>query len=95
MLARFSDFAEEKPMTGAKISVNEIIGKEITVKGFRVADSSKRSGTKCLTLHIDLDGEERVVFTGSSVLLEQSEKYKDHLPFLATIKRVDSFLTFS
>ena len=92
---RFSDFADERPMTGEKISVNEVIGKEIEVLGYRITDSNKRSGTKCLTLHIRLDGEERVVFTGSYVLMEQVERYQELLPFIASIKKVNNFLTFS
>ena len=63
--------------------------------GYRITDSNKRSGTKCLTLHIRLDGEERVVFTGSYVLMEQVERYQEQLPFIASIKKVNNFLTFS
>jgi hypothetical protein len=36
-----------------------------------------------------------VVFTGSSVLVEQMEKYGGKVPFVATIKRVDRYYTLS
>ena len=91
----FSDFADERPLTGDKISVNELLGKEIEVIGYRISDSTKRAGTRCLTLHVRYQEKERVCFTGSSVLIEQTEKYSDHIPFIATIKKIDNFLTFS
>ena len=94
-MEKFSDFADERPLTGDKISINDLIGKEIVVKGYRLSDSNKRPGTKCLTLHVDVDGEERVAFTGSAVLIEQIEKYKEHIPFQTTIKKANAFLTFS
>jgi hypothetical protein len=36
-----------------------------------------------------------VVFTGSSVLVEQMEKYGEKVPFIAVIKRVDRYYTMS
>jgi hypothetical protein len=42
-----------------------------------------------------MDGNRYVLFTGSSVLIEQMEKYKDEVPFLTTIKKVDRYYTFS
>ena len=94
-MARFSDFADEKPLTGDKVSIQDLLNKEITVKGYRISDSTKRIGTKCLMLQIDFDGEERVCFTGSSVLLEQIQKYSDHIPFETTIKQINKFITFT
>jgi hypothetical protein len=40
-------------------------------------------------------GNRYVLFTGSTILIEQMEKYKDEMPFMATIKKVDKFYTLS
>ena len=95
-MKRFSDFASaEEVMTGEKVKIEEILDQEIKVLGCKVADSKFKAGTKVLTLQFSLNGEKRVLFTGSNVLIEQAEKYKDEMPFLTTIKKVDKFFTFS
>jgi len=93
---RFSDFASgAETMTGDKIKIDEVIDKEIEILGFKIKDSKIKAGTKVLTLKFKLDNKERVLFTGSSVLLDQAEKYKEEMPFITTIKKVDKFYTFS
>ena len=47
------------------------------------------------TSQFKLNNEKYVVFTGSSVLIEQCKKYKDEMPFIAMIKQVDKYYTFS
>ena len=95
-MKRFSDFAQEPTaMTGEKVKMDDLLGKEIEVTGYKIGDSKQKVGTKLLTLQFKLDGEERILFTGSNVLLEQVEKYEDQLPFLATIKKVNKFYTFT
>lgn len=82
-------------MAGKKIPLNEVLNREIVVKAFRTTPSTKKPGTICLTLCIEIDGVERVIFTGSTVLAQQAEKYKDQMPFEATIKKIDNFYSFS
>lgn len=48
-----------------------------------------------LTLQFTLNGEERILFTGSNVLIEQMEKYGHEAPFLATIEKVNKFYTLT
>lgn len=95
MVHKFSEFADEHPMSGKKIPINEVLNCELTVKGYRVTDSSKNPGTKCLTISVVFEDIERVIFTGSTVLIDQCEKYKDQMPFEATIKKIDNYYTFS
>lgn len=95
---KFSDFAKESAiLDGNKLSMSEIINREILIIGYRLAESkySKNNNPKCLTLHIELDDKRYVVFTGSVILIEQIEKYKGEIPFLTTIKQVDKYYTFS
>lgn len=95
---RFSDFAEEaSPMDGTKLKIEDVINKEILVINCKIKESkySKTNSSKCLMLQFEMDGNRYVLFTGSSVLLEQMEKYKEEIPFLTTIKKVDRYYTFS
>ena len=82
-------------MTGDKIKISDILEKEIEVIGYRISDSKQKLGTKMLTLQFKLDGEERVLFTGSSVLIEQIEEYGHEIPFLTVIQKVNRFYTFT
>ncbi len=95
---KFSEFANEPPvLDGSKINMSSIINKEILVIGYRITNSkyNANNSSKCLTIHIELDNIRYVVFTGSLVLIEQIEKYKEQIPFLATIKKIDKYLSFT
>jgi hypothetical protein len=97
-LKRFSDFATESTaITGDKIKIEEVLGKEIEVTGYKITDSKyqKTNGDKVLTLQFKLEGKDRILFTGSNVLMEQTEKYKNEIPFFATIIKSNKFYTFS
>ena len=48
-----------------------------------------------MTLQFKLNREEKILFTGSKVLMNQIEKYKDELPFIAIIKKINKFYTFT
>lgn len=95
-MKKFSDFAkEDSVMTGDKIKIGKIIGREVEVIDYKVSDS-RFEGKKLLTLQIKLDGENRIVFTSSGVLIDQSQKYEEEMPFLATIEKInDRFYSFT
>ena len=96
MSRRFSDFAtQDDVMDGNKIKIGELIDKEIEVVGFKIANSKVKPNEKCLTIQFILDGEKRIVFTGSSVLADQCVKYESEMPFTATIKMIHKYYTFS
>lgn len=92
---KFSDFAEENPLEGQKISLLELINKEVEVLAYKLNDSKQKSGTQCLTLQVRYNNELRVLFTGSSVLISQVLKYADKLPFEAKIKKINNYFTFA
>ena len=95
-MKRFSDFAKKtNVMTGEKMKIDEVTGKEIEVLGYKVGNSKQKPGTKVLTLQFKLDGVEHILFTGSNVLLEQAEQYEHEMPFLTTIEKVNKFYTFT
>ena len=95
---KFSDFANEPPLLdGAKVKIEDILNTEILVIGYRIIDS-KYDDTergKCLTIQFETNETRNILFTGSKVLLDQIEKYKDEIPFLATIKKIDRYYTFT
>ena len=95
-MKKFSDFAtEDSIMSGDKIKIGDITGKEVEVIDYRIGNS-KFEGKKLLTLQIKLDGENRVIFTSSNVLIDQSQKYEEEMPFLATIKKINNrFYSFT
>lgn len=96
-MERFHDFAEESgPLDGNKIRIDDILNKELIITGYKIKESKyPKSGPKCLTLQVVLDDKKYVLFTGSVVLLEQMEKYQDHLPFIATIQKIDRYYTLT
>ena len=97
-LKQFSDFAQEaKPMDGLKLKIDNVINQEILIIGCKIKDSkfSKTNTSKCLTLQFVLQEKRYVLFTGSSILIEQMEKYQNEIPFLATIKKIDRYYTLS
>ena len=77
---RFSDFCEEaKPLDGAKTKVEEVLNREILITGCTVTHSkyNENGHGKCLTIQYELEGARNVMFTGSTVLIDQIEKYGD------------------
>ena len=98
MMRKFSDFAQdERIIDGEKLNIASILNKEIMVIGYRIKNSkyAKSNYEKCLSLQFEIDGTKFVAFTGSNVLIDQIEKYKDEIPFFTTIIKIDKYFTFS
>lgn len=95
-MRRFSEFAKVTSLEGQKIKIDAILDKEIAVTGYRITNS-KYSGNsgKCLTLQVEYNNTVYVIFTGSAVLMEQVEEYSEEIPFLATIRKIDKFYSFT
>jgi len=97
---RFSEFVDVFVMDGKKITIEEILGREIIVLRYRISDTKyvDAKNPKCLTVQFvfsELPNEHRVFFTGASVLMSQLENNKDKLPFISVIRRVGRYFTFS
>lgn len=92
----FSVFAKDKlPMPGVKKRLDEILNKEIVVVDFRLTKSKKREGSECLQMQFLCDGVACVLFTGSSVLINQVQSVKDKIPFRTFVTKVDRYYSFS
>lgn len=55
----------------------------------------KHEGSTYAQIQIELHGELRVIFTNSTVLKEQLQRYKEHLPFCTTIIKNNKYFSFS
>lgn len=93
---KFSEFAKEQlPMPGVKKRLDEILGKQITVVDYRLRKSKHRDGSQCLQLQFLLDDEICILFTGSSVLINQIERNIGQIPFDGIISKVDRYYSFT
>jgi hypothetical protein len=95
----FKDF-DIKPkissFTGDKISVSRLFNKKIKVLDYKIEPSKQKEGTKLLTLQIEKSGEKRVVFTGSTILIQMIEKVPENkFPFETTIKGDNDYYEFT
>lgn len=92
---KFSEFAtDETALDGEKKKLSEILNQEIVVTGQMITQSTKNNG-ECLKLQYRLNSNLYVTFTGSKVLIKQVKKYKDQIPFVATIKQVGMYYAFT
>lgn len=77
---------ERRHFIGEKISISKVINKEIEIMDYKIEDSKKCEGGKCLTLQLRFGGENRILFTGAQFLIKQIEKVdKSLLPVAACI----------
>ncbi len=90
---KFSSFVEER-LVGDKVSVSDILNKEITVLSYKIM-KSKIEDDNYAQIQIEINGVKKVVFTSSKVLKDQLETYKDHIPFIATIIKTRKYFSFS
>ncbi|MDR3208747.1 MAG: hypothetical protein LBT45_02760 [Rickettsiales bacterium] len=99
-IQRFSDFAaaESGPFPGEKISIEEILDKDVVVTDFAIRPSKikKNEGEECLYLQLKVNGRNRMMITGSKVLMKQIKAYQSHIPFSTRItRRNKKYLSFS
>lgn len=93
---KFSDFAREQlPMPGKKKRMDEILDKEIKIVDYRLRRSKHRDGSQCLQMQFLMDGDVFVLFTGSTVLINQIEASSDKIPFSGTITKVDRYYSLT
>ena len=86
---------ESDAMTGEKIKMSKVIGREILVKDYKITDSKYEKTTHCLTIQIEIGGENKVIFTGSGMLRKQIEQInKADFPFIATIENTNDTYKF-
>lgn len=81
---------------GEKIQVQKLFNLPIKVLDFKIEPSKQKKGTELLTLQIEKSGEKRIVFTGSTVLIDMIKRVPDDkLPFITTIKGDNDYYEFT
>ena len=99
-MVKFSEFVEddEKPIEGEKVSITNILNKEIVITKYKVRNSKyKDRCDKCATVQFYEESNERkrIFFTGSAVIIEQLEKYGEKIPFMTTVTKIDKYFTLT
>jgi hypothetical protein len=75
-------------LIGEKVKISKVLNKDIVITGFKIEQSKypKNKSGKCLCLQIELEEENRVIFTGSDVLINIMEQVnKGDLPIQTKI----------
>lgn len=86
------------PMIGEKIKISKVLNKEIVINDYRVTDSKfpKNKSGKCLCIQIVFEGDMRVIFSGSDVLISQIEQVdREVLPITSTIRQQGDYYEFT
>ena len=94
----FSSFAHDQlPMPGVKKHIEDILDKPILIVDYKIRKSTRHEDSNCLQLQFVYNNEVCVLFTGSSVLLDQIRiaAEKTDGPFYATITRIHKYYSFS
>lgn len=96
---QFKDFGikpELKNFTGDKMPIKRVFNTPIKVLDFKIENSKHKENTRCLTLQIEYKDEKRIIFTGSTVLIQQIENVtKDKFPFTTTISNKNEYYEFT
>lgn len=77
---------------------NKIIDKDNLLLAFKKAKRHKSWQQKVIKVEQNLEEmieKLRVIFTNSTVLKEQLQRYKEHLPFCTTIIKNNKYFSFS
>jgi hypothetical protein len=92
----FSQIAAEDNLRLAFVRARRGKSWQILITGFRLNESKFKSNSpRCLTVQFMKGENQHVVFTGSSVLINQLEKYGKEIPFLVTIRKIERYYTLS
>lgn len=86
----------DKKFSGDKIKMFNVLEREIIVLDHKIVPSTQKAGTSCLTLQIQLNGEKRIVFTGSNCLMDAIRQVpEDDFPFMTTIVKKNEHYQFT
>lgn len=99
-MKKFSDFSSEGDVfDGEKVKLATLLDKEICILQYKIRRSKYQDKHENYAIVQFTDtgenGEHKIFFTGSGVVMEQLEKYEDALPFQTTLKKIDKYLMLS
>ena len=86
----------DKKFSGDKIKIFNVLEREIIVLDHKIEASTQKAGTEFLTMQIQLNGEKRIVFTGSTGLMNAIKQVpQDEFPFVTTIVKRNEHYQFT
>lgn len=95
----FKDFGirtNTNNFVGEKIQIQRVLNQPIKVLSFKVGPSKQKQNTEFLTLQIEKSGDKRVIFTGSSVLIDQIKQVpQEGFPFETVIRKDNEYYEFT
>ncbi|MFN7703471.1 MAG: hypothetical protein ACK5OS_02525 [Chryseotalea sp.] len=98
-MKNFSEFnikPKVNQFVGEKIQVQKLFNLSIQVLDYKVEPSKHKKGTELLTLQIIKGNEKRIVFTGSTVLIDQIKRVpQDGFPFTTIIRGDNDYYEFT
>lgn len=98
-MEKFGEFAqdEDSRLEGDKLNISELFNKEIVITAYRLMPSKAVKGKQCLQIQFQYPGGDDmyIAFTNSEVIIRQLTQYKDHIPFLTTVRKRGSYYTLS
>lgn len=100
-IKKFKDFAKEEfRLDGAKVKIDDLINQKIVILAYTLSDThyDKNKSGKYATVQFNEDkyGDiKHVFFTGSDIIINQLEKYKENIPFETIIKKINRYYTLS
>lgn len=97
---QFKDFGikpQSKAFEGDKIKIDRVLNKNISVLDFKIEQSKFEKGNgKCLYMQIEVDGQKRVLFSGSASLMDMIQQVdKSQFPFGTTIIKENERFQFT
>ena len=96
---RFSELGvivKNDAFSGRKMSIINVINTDIIVKGYKISKSKFENSKDCLTIEFELNGEDRIMFTGAETLKKQIEQIKkEDFPFITKISKVNNSYHFT
>lgn len=96
----FSEISQESSrLEGEKVKLDSILNQDIIIHDFNIAPSSfsKNKSGNYIMIQFSIKGKEEksVLFTGSDVLIDQLQRYKDEMPFQVQIKKINKYYTLT
>ena len=82
-----------KKFVGKKVTIEEILNKPIIAQDYKITQSKYNNGL-FLTLSISYQEKPCILFTGSSYLIKDCEKYCNCIPFVTKIIYTDRHYSF-
>lgn len=100
-MKQFKDFKIQptlKHFIGDKIKIDRILNKQVVIHAFEISASKieGKGNGKCLKLQLEVDGQKRILFSGSVTLQNMIEQVPEKdFPFTTTIIKETERLEFS